>query len=283
MKAIKVAGVLGAMLSVLTQVVGAATVERTLSAGPERVWTAVLGSGVPVLAVDHERFEATIVLDDAMPVSVSVDWDEADGGSRLAGTGESADSEGFRRWVEGVERVALEQVQRNRYCRGLRPDPRHDEVPEPSLEAATDCGLSTGNFSSALLELEKCGDHETTLKLLSLCSHQNHAGGLVRISQLYEIGAAVPRRAERAAHFLARAASADNTEYHISAKTLYATALYFGVGVPVDRPRALALFQTAASLGDSAAGEFLRTGTHAAWRRIDGSLFRDPDFVELRR
>ncbi len=75
MKAIRVAGVLGAMLSMLTQAVGAATVERTLSAGPARVWTAVLGSGVPVLAVDHERFEATIVLDDALPVSVSVDWE----------------------------------------------------------------------------------------------------------------------------------------------------------------------------------------------------------------
>lgn len=279
MKRIVVAGMAGAVLSLLTLEAGATTMERTLTAGPERVWNAVLGSGVRVLDADPARFEATISLEDARPISVSVDWDETHGGSRLVWSGATADSTAFRLWADGVAATAREQLHRNRYCRGLQPDPRHDEVPEPSLEAATDCGLSTGNFSSALLELEKCGDHETTLKLLSLCVRQNHAIGLVRISQLYEIGAGVPQRAERAVHFLARAAAADNTEYHIVAKTLYATALYFGVGTPADRVRALALFQTAANLGDSAAAEFLRTGSHTAWRRVDGSLFRDPDFA----
>lgn len=41
-------------------------------------------------------------------------------------------------------------------------------------------------------------------------------------------------------------------------------------------------FQATATRGNRAAAEFLRTGSHTAWRRVDGSLFRDPDFAGVR-
>lgn len=255
-----------------------AAAERTFPVGPERVWRAVINSDAKVLAVDHARFEVSLALAENERLQLSVDWDETGGGTRVSWSAASGDDGRIARWLDGIGAAALAQPHPNRYCRGLTPDPRHDEIAEPSLDAATDCGMSTGNFSSALFELEKCGDYETTLKLLAICSRQDHAGGLVRISQLYELGAGVPQRPERMTHFLARAAMADGTAYHIVGKTLYATALYFGVGTIADRPRALTLFRTAASLGDSAAADFLRSGTHTAWRRADGGFFRDPDF-----
>lgn len=252
--------------------------ERTLATGPERVWRTIIASDATVLAADHARYEGAVALADNARVQLSVDWDETGGGTRLSWSATAADAGQVARWVDGIAAAAHKQPHDNLFCRGPMSDPALADIPEPSIDAATDCGMGTGNFSSALFELEKCGDYETTLQLLAICARQNHAGGLVRIAQLYEIGAGLPQRPERLAHFLARAATADSTAYHIGGKTLYATALYFGVGTAADRPRALALFRTAAALGDSDAAEFLRSGTHTAWRRMDGSLFRDPDF-----
>lgn len=258
---------------------GAVAEERLLDVGPERVWTALALRAGGALAGDARRYEGRLTLAGAEPVEVSVDWDEHSGLTRLAWSDAGASAPRLAGWMEGVATEAARQRHRNRYCRGLEPDPRHDDIPEPSIDAATRCGMGTGNFSSALLELEKCGDHETTLRLLSICSREDHAGGLVRIAQLYEVGSGVPQRPERMTHFLARAAAAGGTGYQAAARTLYATALYFGVGTAPDRPRALALFRSAAALGDTDAAAFLRTGTHAAWRQPDGSLFRDPDYV----
>lgn len=256
----------------------AAAGELQLGVGPERVWTALAARAGSALVADDMRYEGRLALGGGEPVRVSVDWDEHSGLTRLGWTDSADAPDAVARWMEGVAADAARLPQRNRYCRGLVPDPRHADVPEPSIDAATRCGMGTGNFSSALLELEKCGDHETTLRLLSICSREGHAGGLVRIAQLYEIGSGVPRRPERMAHFLERAAAATGTGYHVGAKTLYATALYFGVGTAADRPRALALFRSAAALGDADAVDFLRSGSHSAWRQADGSLFHDPDF-----
>lgn len=259
--------------------VPAAAGERLIEAGPERVWTALAARAGTALAGDDRRYEGRLALAATDPVAVSVDWDEHSGLTRLSWRGPGESAPALAGWMEGVAAAAARLPQRNRYCRGLVPDPRHDDVPEPSIDAAIRCGMGTGNFSSALLELEKCGDHETTLRLLGMCARENHAGGLVRIAQLYETGSGVPQRPERMTHFLARAAAvAKGDGYRRGAITLYATALYFGVGTAPDRPRALALFRTAAGEGDADAAAFLRTGSHSAWRRTDGSLFRDPDF-----
>lgn len=269
------------LLPVLGVLCGGAALadEKLVDVGPERVWTALALRAGDALAGDARRYEGRLSLAGAAPVEVSVDWDEHSGLTRLKWSDAGAAAPRLAGWMEGVAADAARQRHRNRYCRGLEPDPRHDHIPEPSIDAATHCGMGTGNFSSALLELEKCGDHETTLRLLSICSREGHAGGLVRIAQLYEVGSGVPQRPERMAHFLARAADAGGTGYHAAARTLYATALYFGVGTAPDRPRALALFRSAAALGDADAAAFLQTGTHSAWRRLDGSLYRDPDYV----
>lgn len=251
----------------------AADFERTLPVGPERAWQAVLAQ--PEVApdgADRRRFTAFARQGD-QAWAVDVDWDERGGGTRLR---LAPDSAAAQAWADRVAAAAQALPQVNRYCRGEHPDL---SVPEPSIDAARSC--DPGNFSSAIHELEKCGDRETTLQLLAMCVRSRHAAGLIRIAQLYDTGVGVPQRPERAVQFLALGAASGTPGYAQSAKVLWATALYFGEGVAVDRPRALALFREAAADGDADARQFLAAGWHAAARRVDGTLYRDPGFVAV--
>jgi TPR repeat protein len=242
-----------------------------IEASPERVWRAVLlQPELDASAVDAQRFQARAHTGERQ-WQVEVDWDASSGGALLHTEPSSAEAQA---WAARVAAQALTLPHRNKYCRGPNPDL---SVPEPSIDAAHSC--DPGNYSSAIHELEKCGDHETTLRLLAACVRTGHALGLIRIAQLYETGLGLPRRPDRSAEFVAMAAHSGTTGYARTAKVLWATALYFGEGVAADRPRALALFQEAADAGDADARQFLAEGWHAAWRRLDGSLYRDPDFV----
>lgn len=249
----------------------AADGERILPVGPERTWQAVVAQPeVAADSADRRRFTASARQGD-QAWRVDVDWDERSGGTRLR---MAPDGPAAQAWADRVAAAAESLPQVNRYCRGEHPDL---SVPEPSIDAAHSC--DPGNFSSAIHELEKCGDHETTLRLLAMCVRSGHAAGLIRIAQLYETGIGVPQRPERAVQFLALGAASGTPGYSRSAKVLWATALYFGDGAAVNRPRALALFREAAAEGDPDARQFLAAGWHAASRRTDGTLYRDPSFV----
>lgn len=266
------APVLGVMGALATLAAAAAPgAERVVDVSPERLWRAVIEQ--PELdagSVDGRRFRAEVRAAPDVGWTIDVDWDERSGGAVLRSVPHSAAAEA---WAERVAARAQALPHINKYCRGPTPDLT---VPEPSIDAAHSC--DHGNFSSAIHELEKCGDHETTLRLLATCLRSGHAAGLIRIAQLYQTGMGVPQRDERATHFLALASRSATPGYARSAKVLYATALYFGEGVPADKPAALALFRQAAAEGDRDASLFLAEGWHAAARRLDGTLYRDPDY-----
>lgn len=246
------------------------TRQVTLAVSPERLWSAVREQ--PLLArdalVDTRAFTARSTATGADAWSVEIDWDEVDGGAVMRLAGRLAHDEG---WIADVVRRGQSLPHENKYCRGPNPD---WSVPEPSIDAARSCDY--GNFSSAIHELEKCGDHETTLRLLAACVRTGHAAGLVRIAQRYETGMGLPQRADRMTHYLALAAASSTPGYARAAKVLYATAVYFGEGVAADRPRGLELMREAAEAGDVDAKLFLREGWHAAWRRADGRLYAVP-------
>lgn len=262
---------LGLALGAVAAQAGSDVTARVVAVSPERLWRAVAEQPeLDPATLDTRRYTGWVRPPGAPAFRIEVDWDERSGGARLqlvpAGAAASA-------WAERVAQRAEALPHINKFCRGPNPDL---SIPEPSVEAAKDCGY--GNFSSAVHELEKCGDHETTLLLLAACVKHEHAAGLLRIAQLYETGMGLPQRPERMADYMARAARSGPPAYGRAARVQYATALYFGEGVPADRPAALALFRTAAAEGDPDARRFLAEGWHAAWRRADGTLFRDPDF-----
>ncbi len=253
---------------------------RHLPEGPVRIWQAVVQHADRSAQLDNDRFEGITRLAGGA-IRVWVDWDDTRGGSKLAWQVAAGhpDPAKIEQWLDSVAQTAARRYPPNRFCRGLQPDPANDHVPEPSLAAATDCGVSVGNFSSTMLDVEKCGDYETTLNVLAACIRDGHAGAMIQASQMYESGAGLPRKMERSTAMLARAAKAHTPGYRLNGMTLYATALYFGVGIMADRTAAIALFESAARAGDRDAAQFLRTGSHSAWRRVDGHLFRDPDFT----
>lgn len=247
----------------------AAHADDPVPVSPERLWRAVVEQ--PELqrdgTLDLRRYEGRAVGAGGVSWTLDVDWDEVSGGAWLRTTPASPEA---KAWVARVAERAKDLPHLNRYCRGGNPDL---SVPEPSVDAARSC--DHGNFSSAIHELEKCADHETTLRLLSACMRSGHAAGLVRIAQRYDNGLGLPQRPERATHFLALAARSSTPGYSLGASVMYATALYFGEGVPADRPQALTLFRRAAQAGDVDARTFLAEGWHTAMRRPDGTLYRD--------
>ena len=139
------------------------------------------------------------------------------------------------------------------------------------------CGGGGGQFASALFELEKCGDYESALRILAACVKENHAGGLIRLAWFHENGLGVPQRPEQMTKYLRQAAESTTPGYAESARVHYATALYFGIGIPVDRKSALQLFRQTANAGEADAIHFLAHGYSAAWRNPDGSFLKDPE------
>lgn len=244
---------------------------------PARTWRALHrqleADGLTATRIDEQRFEATVTLPGAGEVQLGIDWDERSGGSRLAWhTGAQEGAGAAAAWMEQVAARARGERQENHLCRGEHPS----SLPEPSMEGAASCG--TGRFSSALFELEKCGDYESALTILAACVKEQHAGGLLRLAWFYENGLGLPQRPERMTEYLREAAASTTPGYPEQARVQYATALYFGVGTPPDRERALRMFRELAQAGNQDAIHFLRHGYHAAWRRQDGSLYADPDW-----
>jgi hypothetical protein len=259
--------------------VGAGTLQIDIA--PERVWRAVRAnlSSKPqsYSEVDDDRFEVRLAVD-SQDVRLAVDWDEASGGSLLTWSAGSADGEavgrGFAEKAAGDARLLRPE---NLYCRRGGDEDLREGFLDIVPGEAPDCGL--GKFAAALFELEKCADHETALKILAACVRERNSLGILRLSQYFENGYAVPKKPERMTAYLRLAADAGTPGYSVKAKVQYATALYFGVGIAADRQAALKMFGQLASRGDSDARQFIAHGYHFAWRKPDGSVYRDPQFV----
>ncbi|HEY1101989.1 MAG TPA: hypothetical protein VGE70_01085 [Burkholderiaceae bacterium] len=254
--------------------------EQLVDVAPVRAWLALQqqahADALPVLAEDAARFEATLRLPDAGVVHIGVDWDERGGGSRLQWQGEAgADPRTFANWIARVAQRAVATPPENPLCQGQQATPEALAEAGAGQQAPT-CRYGAGQFSSALFELEKCGDFESSLKILAACVAEKHAGGLIRLASFYDNGYGVPRRPERMAEFLRQAGESDTPGYAEMGRLHYATALYFGVGVPGDRVRARALFESLAAAGNADARSFLATGQHSAWLRPDGTPYVDP-------
>ncbi len=257
--------------------------EQVLPMPPERVWRAVhlqlteRGPGqAEAIDPDEQRYEAH-VRPSASPsteVTLDVDWDTASGGTRLRWTVSSPRALGdAQAWVQRLADRARQLHASNQLCHG--PNPAPEEIEAAQVEIPSSCEYSTGHFSTALFELEKCGDFDTALQIMADCVQRRHAGGLIRLSQYFDLGYGVPRRPERVVEFLRLAMDSDNEGYARLARLHYATALHFGLGVAADRMAARRLFEELAHEGQADAQEFLRLGHHGAWLQPDGQRFRD--------
>lgn len=247
-----------------------------IDTAPARVWQAfrhqIATDGTVLQQADHRRFEATLSLPDAGEVQLSADWDEAGGGTRLSWQPSTPVSAA---WMARLAARAATEPRENYLCGGDHSKP--EDLPEATLSGTLSCGGGGGQLASALFELEKCGDYESALKILTACVKENHAGGLIRLAWFYENGLGVPRRLEQMTRYLRQAANSTTPGYRDTAKVQYATALYFGIGSKVDRNSALQLFREAAQAGESDAIHFLRHGYSTAWRPLDGGFYADPE------
>lgn len=270
----------GLLLALSAHAAGAASpLTVPVDVAPVRAWQALQrqaeADALPVLAQDADRFETTLQLPGAGPVHIGVDWDAQGGGSHLQWQTDGTDPQLAADWMARVAQRALAMPPDNPLCQGPQATPEALAEAETGHQAPT-CRYGAGQFSSALFELEKCGDFESSLKILSACVAEKHAGGLIRLASFYDNGYGVPRRPERMTEFLRQAAESDTPGYSEIGRLHYATALYFGVGVAADRAQGRALFESLAAAGNADARSFLATGRHSAWLRPDGTPYVDP-------
>lgn len=267
------------------------TEEHILLMSPQRVWGAVQQQltsppeGFMLTAINDERFEAHLTWTNASHTDqntsfhLDVDWDAHSGGTRLRwmSTAHSDHrpslSSSAQAWMQQLLNQAQQSQADNLLCRG--PNPSAEEIAAAQIEIPGNCRYSTGHFSSALFELEKCGDFDTALQIMADCVNEQHAGGLIRLSHYFDMGYGVPKRPERALEFLKMAMNSSKEGYAQLARLHYATALHFGIGIPPDPSRARPLFEELAAQGQVDAQEFLRVGHHGAWLRPDGQRHRD--------
>lgn len=257
--------------------------EQLLPMPPERVWRALHQAladrstgGAEVLVLDDGRYEARLRPETlaGADLHLDVDWDTRTGGTRLRWSATAAGAQALAAaWVQRLAERAGGLRASNQLCRG--PHPTAEEIEAAQIEIPASCEYSTGHFSTALFELEKCGDFDTALQIMADCVTRRHAGGLIRLSQYFDLGYGVPKRPERVVEFLRQAMDSDNEGYARLARLHYATALHFGLGVAPDRAAARRLFEDLAREGQADAQEFLRLGHHGAWLRPDGQRFRD--------
>lgn len=271
-------GAVGACLAILP--VAASAGALRVDTAPERLWRALTArlesDAVPYARMDRERFTVDIA-PAAGAARISVDWDERSGGAKVGWNSPDAPADAAtRRWLEEVARDAAALAQENLYCRRGDASAVAEGFLDIAPDETPDCGV--GKFSAALFELEKCGDHESALKILAACVRERNSLGMLRLAQHFENGYAVPKSPERMTEYLRRAAEAGTPGYGIQAWLQYATALYFGIGTAPDRPAALQIFERLAGAGNVDALHFLRHGYHFAWRRQDGTVYRDPSF-----
>lgn len=250
---------------------------------PARVWRALHlqldapgPEGVVAVSLDDERFEARLRSADtpSAEIRLDVDWDAATGGTRLRWTATPAQMQAQAAiWVKGLVQQARQLRADNQLCRG--PHPTAEEIEAARIEIPASCQYSAGHFSTALFELEKCGDFDTALQIMADCVARRQPGGLIRLSQYFDLGYGVPKRPERMVEFLRLAMDSGSDAYARLARLHYATALHFGLGTAPDRAAARGLFEALAREGQPDAQEFLRLGHHGAWLRPDGQRFRD--------
>ena len=117
---------------------------------------------------------------------------------------------------------------------------------------------------------EKCGDHETALKIFDKCIAKGYAGAMIWKGLMFESGSGVPRDSARAAALFRQAAESREGHYGALGKLHYASALHEGRGVPRDEAEARRWFERAAREGSEDAAEFLRTGHHTGARDLSG-------------
>lgn len=247
---------------------------------PTRVWQALqhqmAADGITPLQANHQRFEVSLALPRTGEVNLDVAWDEVSGGTLLSWRPAAPAS---AEWMARLATRAASEPRENYLCGGQGSNPA--DLPEASLSGTLTCGGGGGQLASALFELEKCGDYESALKILAACVKEKHAGGLIRLAWFHENGLGVPQRPEQMTKYLRQAAESTTPGYQESARVLYASALYFGIGIPVDRKSALQLFRQAANAGEADAIHFLAHGYSAAWRNQDGSFLKDPEWSSL--
>lgn len=161
----------------------------------------------------------------------------------------------------------------NQFCGG--PVPQTGEptdlahvVGDQTLEYLADQPASMMVCSKGYL-LEKCGDHETAMKIFDRCIAAGYVGAMIWKALMLQDGAGVAQDLPAAAELMRQAAESGDSPYAVLGKLHYASALYEGKGVPKDEAAARRWFEAAAADGDPDAIEFLRTGYHVGDR--DGS------------
>jgi len=117
---------------------------------------------------------------------------------------------------------------------------------------------------------EKCGAHKTANVIFDRCIDAGFVGAMIWKSLLYEEGNGIPQDSAKATDLMRRAALSDDKDYATLGKLHYATALYLGRGTERNVDEAMKWFREAADEGDTDAKEFLRTGSHAADRDVEG-------------
>ena len=117
---------------------------------------------------------------------------------------------------------------------------------------------------------EKCGAHKTAHTIFDRCIDAGYVGSMIWKSLLYEGGIGIPQDSVKATELMRKAALSDDKDYATLGKLHYATSLYLGRGTERNVDEAMKWFREAADEGDADAVEFLRTGSHAADRDLEG-------------
>lgn len=158
----------------------------------------------------------------------------------------------------------------NRFCGGPvaqtgEPTDLAHVVGDQTLEYMADQPASMMVCSKGYL-LEKCGDHETAMKIFDRCIAAGYIGAMIWKALMLQDGATVAPDPAGAAELMRRAALAGDSPYATLGKLHYASALHEGKGVPRDEVEARRWFEAAAADGNPDAIEFLRTGYHVGDR-----------------
>ncbi len=158
----------------------------------------------------------------------------------------------------------------NLFCGG--PVPQTGEptdlahvVGDQTLEYMADQPASLMVCSKGYL-FEKCGDHETAMRIFDRCIEAGYIGAMIWKALMLQDGALGNPDLPAAAELMRRAAEAGDSPYATLGKLHYASALQEGKGVPRDVAAARTWFEAAAAEGNPDAIEFLRTGYHVGDR-----------------
>ncbi len=138
-------------------------------------------------------------------------------------------------------------------------------VGDQTLEALAEQPASMMVCSKGYL-FEKCGDHETALRIFDRCIAAGYVGAMIWKALMLQDGAGTPRDLQAAAELMRRAAQAGDSPYATLGKLHYASALHEGKGVERNEAEARKWFEAAAAEGNPDALEFLATGYHVGDR-----------------